>query len=96
MTKSIKLDDLNLEVIRKKIMELHSGNCLSEYGPNIYIDEKKSQSNGDITVTEHDWRPQPYTAIDLYVECQNCNKAGYTTLRLSDDILKNSRKTHEN
>lgn len=96
MTKSIKWDDLNLKVISEKITELHSGNCLSEYGPNIYVDEKRSQSNGEITVTKHDWRPQSYTAIDLYVECQNCNKAGYTTLRLSDDILKNSRKTHEN
>lgn len=96
MTKKIKWDDLNLDVIRKKITELHRGNCLSEYGPDIYIDEKRSQSNGEITVTEHDWRPQPYTSIDLYVECQNCNKAGYTTLRFSDDILKKNLKKHEN
>lgn len=96
MTKSIKWEDLNLEVIRKKITELHSDNCLSEYGPDIYVDEKRSQSNGEITCTEHNWRPQQYTTIDLYAECQNCNKAGYTTLRFSNDILKNSMKAHEN
>lgn len=88
MTKKIKWDDLNLEVIRNKVTELHRANCLSEYGPDIYVDKAKSQSNGVVTRTEHDWRPQPYVTIDLYVECQNCNKAGYTTLHLDNDILK--------
>ena len=88
MTKKIKLDDLNLEVIRKKVTELHREICLSEYGPDIYVDKEKSQSNGEVTCTEHNWRTPPYTTIDLYVECQNCNKAGYTTLRLDNDILK--------
>ena len=88
MTKKIKWSDLNLDVVREKVAKHHSEICPSEFGPDIYIDEMRSQFDGEIFCTEHNWRPQPYVTIDLYVECQNCNKAGYTTLRLDNDILK--------
>lgn len=88
MTKKIEWDDLNLDVIREKVANRHSEICTSEFGPDIFIDKTRSQFDGEISSTVHDWRSDSYTTIDLYAECQNCNKAGYTTLRLDDDILK--------
>lgn len=91
LMKIIEPSKLDIPKIKETVSNNHKAICRSEYGPDIYMDTDKP-----IFVTKHDWRKDPYYTFDFYVICQNCNKQGYSSLRVKDEYYLNPKAKERN
>lgn len=92
----LTIDTIDKSRIRDMVLAEHGKHCKSGDQCEVFIDWNGSVDNrGNLIVVNHDWRESDYWTLDLYCECQSCNKSGFTTIRIDDDFRKHTTGTPE-
>lgn len=90
----ITINNIDKSYIHDMVLVEHDKYCKATERYGIFIDWNRSFDNQDKPkVLHHDWHDPDYWTLDVYCECQSCNKSGFTTIKVDDEFLKKKQTT---
>ncbi len=85
----LTIDTINTPYIHHMVLAQHNKYCKAANRYGIFIDWNRSVDNqGKLNIVHHYWHDPDYWTIDIYCECQSCNKSGFMTVKIDDKFAK--------